>query len=92
MQTDPIVLEVKLPVTACAAWDAWNSPEALRLWLAEDARVGAAISENFELFWGADPSVNSTIGCRITDKVRPTQGAPSLSRHDQPTTSSVDRR
>ena len=66
MQTDPIVLEIELSVTARAAWDAWNNPKVLRLWLAKDARVGAAIGESFELFWDADPRVDSTIGCKIT--------------------------
>lgn len=67
MQTDSIVLEVELPVPARAAWDAWNSPEALRRWLTKDARVGTAIGEHFELFWDTDPSVNSTMGCMITE-------------------------
>ncbi|MGW4397094.1 SRPBCC family protein [Amycolatopsis nivea] len=71
---EDILIEVEVPATQDQVWAAVASATELSSWLAEDARVGTAVGEPFELFW--DPGnreVNSTIGCRIVEWEEPTR-------------------
>lgn len=63
------VREVGVSAPVERVWQAWTSSEEAQRWLAPRANVEFAAGGAYEFFWDDDPTVDSTLGCKLLEWV-----------------------